>query len=775
MDERQNQFLQALRQITEEVSSEHDLYKAMALLVNRVRQTTKVDCCSLYLSDDLRKCYKLLATDGLSQSAVGKAALKFGEGLVGVVGETREVLNQADAPAHPDFKYLPDIGEDEYKSFLGVPIIDQGQLLGVLVIQSKNKQLFGDQEESFMITLGAQIGSFIARSKQENSVEDDALQRIKGQASAGTLAIAKALVWQPYISIDDVKVQKCDDPMLQVELFHQAMFQLQIEMDRAALKMQEQSQNNAVSGYLAGYGSLVDDASFQDEIDAVIEGESYTAASAVKLVLEKRLASAASQDQAVDIKDFAQAIISRLVHASNNYEFDFAEPVILVMDALPSSMLAELKSDKILGFVTCSPESGSNHANILARDLNVPAVFGAPLNLSTVDGHLIIVDGRNCEVILDPPESVIGEFKELMSQTQEQLDLFAQERNRSVECLDGQHINISLNSGLNVNLVSSDSDKQQIAGETDGVGLYRTEIAFMMCQSFPTEQQQFEWYSKMLAEFAPKPVCMRTLDIGSDKGLSYLPNKEANPALGWRGVRVTRDLPHILHTQLMAMMRAHQKYGNLEIMVPMVSSLSEMQSVKSAIIEVANELRGKTGHEVTLPRFGVMIEVPAVTYLMDELAADVDFFSIGSNDLIQYMIAVDRTNQKVNQYYDCFHPAIVRCLSWLQRKASEYNKRISVCGEMAGDPLGALLLLSLGYTELSMNYSDLLQIKYALRRVSFSQLKEVGIKALQLSEPAQIRALYRSYAVEQGLGKLIALNEQNNLSSKTLESINPKA
>lgn len=772
MDGRQNQFLQALRQITEEVSSEHDLYKAMALLVHRVRQTTMVDCCSLYLSDELRKSYKLLATDGLSQNAVGKEALKFGEGLVGVVGKTREILNLADAPSHPNFKYLPDIGEDEYKSFLGVPIINQGLLLGILVIQSKNKQLFGDQEESFMITLGAQIGSFIARSKRENSVEDDVLQRVKGQASTGNLAIAKALVWQPNISIDDVKVQKCDDPMLQVELFHQAMFQLQIEMDRAALKMQEQAQNSVVSGYLSGYGRLVDDSSFQDEVDAVIDRESYTAASAVKVVLEKRLSSASSPEEAGDIKDFAQALTSRLVHASNNYEFDFAEPVILVMDSLPSSMLAELKSDKILGFVTCSLESGSNHANILARDLNIPAVFGAPLNLNTVDGHLIIVDGRNCEVILDPPESVIGEFKELMSQTQEQLDLFAQERNQSVECLDGQHINIYLNSGLNVNLLKSDNDKRQIASETNGIGLYRTEIAFMMCQSFPTEQQQFEWYSQLLADYAPKPVCMRTLDIGSDKGLSYLPIKEANPALGWRGVRVTRDLPHILHTQLMAMMRAHQKYGNLEIMVPMVSSLDEVYSVKSAIIEVANELRGKSGHEVTLPRFGVMVEVPAVTYLMDEMASEVDFFSIGSNDLIQYMLAVDRTNQKVNQFYDCFHPSIVRCLAWLQKKAAEYSKRISVCGEMAGDPLGALLLLSLGYTELSMNYSDLLQIKYALRRVSASQLKEVGLKALEMSNAAEIRALYKGYAVEQGLGKLIALNEQNNFSAKTIDNLN---
>lgn len=771
MDGRQNIYLQALRQITETVSNERDLYKAMALLVQQVRQTTAVDCCSLYLSDDLRKAYRLLATDGLSQSAVGKEALKFGEGLVGVVGSTREVLNLADAPSHPNFKYLPDVGEDEYKSFLGVPILDQGSLLGVLVIQSKDKAQLGDQEESFLITISAQIGSFITRSKQENSVEDDALQRIKGQASSGNLAIAKALVWHPTVSLADVKLQHSDDPMIQVELFNQALFQLQVELDRATLKMQDQLEGKSADGYLEGYSRLLEDPSFQEEVDALIENESYTATSAAKIVLEKYLKDSSNAMISEDIKDLAQSLISRLVHASNNYEFDFAEPVILVMDTLPSSMISELKSKNILGFITCSPESGGNHANILARDLNIPAVFGAPLNLKTIDGHLVIVDGRNCEVIIDPPESVISEFKELISQTKEQLDLFAQERGRAVETLDNQHIRICLNYGLNANILSTSNSDEAMQDEIDAIGLYRTEISFMMCQTFPTEQQQYEWYSKLLKENASKPVCMRTLDIGSDKGLSYLPIEEANPALGWRGVRVTSDLPQILHTQLMAMMRAHQQYGNLEIMVPMVSSLEEVRQVKAAIIDVANELREKTGHEVSLPPFGVMIEVPAVAYLMDELASEVDFFSIGSNDLTQYMLAVDRTNQKVNQFFDCFHPAVVRCLSFLQKKAQVYNKRINVCGEMAGDPLGALLLASLGYTELSMNYSDLLQIKYTLRRISMQELSKVAETALELAETSKIKALYKNYAISQGLGKIIALNEQNNLSAKSIDAI----
>lgn len=752
-------FLRALSQITQEVASEHDLTKAMALLVQNIRKTTDADCCSLYLFDEFRKRYRLVASDGLLQQAVGKVTLRADEGLVSVVGSTGELLNLADALSHPNFKYLPEVGEDEYLSFLGVPVLNKGDLLGVLVVQSKVKQMFGEQEESFLVTLAAQLGSLIARSKEENSVEEDVLQRIKGLASTGDIAIAPALVWQPEVSLEDVRIQHGDDPLMQVELFNQVLFQLQIEMDRATLKMQEGDKGQAVFGYISSYGSLLDDTSIQDEITRTIEDGKYLATSAVRIVIERLLAEAKKQgqnDRVIDLKDFGQVLVSRLIHACNQ-EFDFSEPVILVMENMPSSMVAELPADKIAGFVTTSQDT-SAHATVLARDLGIPSVLGVNLNVNDIDGHTIIVDGHNCEVILDPPESVVDEFKQLVNQNREQRDLFARESMKPVDCLDGQHIVIGLNAGLNQN---NDSN---LIGETDCIGLYRSEIAFMLCQTFPSEQQQFDWYSHLLESFAPKPVCIRTLDIGSDKGLSYLPNKEANPALGWRGVRVTLDMPNIMYTQLRALLRAHQKYGNLELMIPMVSRLEEVVAVKKAIIEVANELRGKTAQEVTLPRFGVMIEVPACAYMMDELSREVDFFSIGSNDLTQYLLAVDRSNPKVSRFFDHFHPCVVRCLHELARKAEANGKRINVCGEIAGDPLGALMLLSLGYTSLSMNYSYIARIKYILRRVSFAQLREVGKQALTLTESSQIKALYDNYANAQGLGRIIALSNQESAS-----------
>ncbi len=759
MDERQSKMLLALRQITEEVSAKENLEQAMAALVRRIREATLADCCSLYLYESLRDRFRLRATDGLSQDAVGKVTLKSGEGLVGVVGKKRELLDLADAPSHPSFKYLPDVGEDEYMSFLGVPVLNQGDLLGVLVIQSKEKKQFGPTEESFLVTLAAQLASIIAISRSEDVDDDEqSIKRIRGVSGTGSMAIAKALVWQPAISIEQVKILRSEDPEMQLELFHQTMFQLQVEMDRAALKMEETDNSKAVFGYMSGYGSLLDDLSFQEEVDNVILERSLLASSAIKIVIEERLKKAKEADDSdlyADIKDLSQVLIARLVHASAR-DFEFNERVILVVESLPAAMVAELPRDKIAGFVATS-SSSSSHASILARDLAIPSVQGVDLDLSTIDGHTLIIDGKNAEILLDPPQSVIDEFKELISQNQAQSDLFFKEIDKEALTLDGRHINVQLNAGLN-----SEQDEHVLKNITDGIGLFRSEIAFMLTQTFPTQEQQVGWYGELLRKFSPKSVCIRTLDIGSDKGLPYLPIKEINPAFGWRGVRVTIDQPQILMTQLKAMLIAHQQYGNLEIMVPMISRPDEVQFLKKSLHQAAYELSEQLNQDIKVPRFGVMLEVPAVTYFLEDFIEDVDFLSIGSNDLIQYLLAVDRSNPKVSRFYEPFHPAVVRCLSYFLKTADKHQKHISVCGELAGDPMGALLLLSLGYTNLSMNFSDIARIKYIIRHVSLDELLKIGQEAVKLGDCDKIRALYEKVVTQSGLGRVIAVHESQH-------------
>lgn len=750
MDDRQGQILQALCSITREVGAKNSLETAMATLVERIRQTTLADCCSLYLCDELRQRYRLVATDGLAPSAVGKASLSYGQGLVGVVGATRELLDLADAPSHPNFKYLPDVGEDEYKSFLGVPVINQGELLGVLVIQSRQQRQFGQTEESFLVTLSAQIASIIAASQAEKKDSDMNLKRYKGAKGTGHLAIAKALVWQPSVSLDEVKLLHSDDPLMQQELFHQTIFQMQVQMDKAALEMQENDKGQAASGYIASYGKMLDDTALQDEVDARILEEGLFASSAIKKVLSAKMAMAkedGDEELYQELKDFAQILVSRLVHASNR-DFDFNEQVILVVESLPAAMLAELPREKIVGFVVTSFNTTS-HATILARDLGIPSVFGVELDPQEVDGRVLVVNGCEAEVLLDPPQSVIDEFEQLINQDREQADLFYKERNLESVTLDGVPVAVQLNAGMN------HDEAEHICDMVDGVGLYRTEIAFMLTQSFPSEAQQIEWYKEILGDYKGKSVCMRTLDVGSDKGLPYLPCQEVNPALGWRGIRVSMDQPQIMMAQLKAMLSANIEYGNLEIMIPMASRLDEVLFARDCIQKARSEIESATGVSVPDVRFGVMVEVPSLVYMLDDVAPYVDFFSIGSNDLVQYLLAVDRANTKVSRFYDDFHPAVVRCLSYLASRAKELDKPITVCGELASSPLGVMLLISLGFDRVSMNYSGISRIKYIIRRLCHSELIELGQKAVTLHDCTQIRNLYNKYAKDHGLSRIL--------------------
>ncbi|HAH70992.1 MAG TPA: phosphoenolpyruvate-protein phosphotransferase PtsP [Succinivibrionaceae bacterium] len=753
MDDRQSKMLLALRQITENVSAQSSLNEAIALLVVSIRNATGADCCSLYLVDELGEYLTLAGTDGLDKKAVGKARLRLGEGLVGSVGQKQELLDLADAPSDPKFKYLPEVGEDKFFSFLGVPIIYQGELLGVLVIQSREKRQFGAVEESFLVTLSAQMSSIIAVSRASKEEDTDCVRRYRGEQGTGGIAIAKAVVWQPDVLLSDVTIQHTNEPYVQQELFHQTVFQLQTEMDLNTLHMNESGQKEAAFGYMSGYGSLLDDPTFQDEVDTEILANGMTASSAVKIVAERRLADLEGEDdhdRYLDLRDLSEIILSRLMNFTSHTS-ELSEEVILVVRNLPAAMVAEFKRYRVCGFVSMDSASNS-HTAVLARDLGIPSVSGLFFDINSINGRNVIVDGMNAELLVDPSQSVVSEYRQLMTLDREQEDLFSKEKFEKGITLDGQRIEIKLNAGL------SQEEMTNLPEQTDGVGLYRTEISFMLCKSFPSEAQQCQWYSSILKQFKGKSVTMRTLDVGGDKSLSYLPIEESNPLLGWRGVRITVDQPQILKTQLRAMILANKDHGNLEIMLPMVSRLSEVNIVKKILKDAVREISELSKQNIPMPKFGVMLEVPSVAYMMDELIKEVDFFSIGSNDLIQYLLAVDRGNPKVARFLDTFHPAVIRCLYYLCQKAGQAHKPIAVCGEIAANPLGALMLLSLGYTELSMNYSELSRIGYIVRRVNFKDLLELGKKALKLPHSEEIRQLYIDYAIAVGLDKVVTQN-----------------
>ncbi len=764
MSENQNSILLALRKIIQEVSTKNSFEDATNTLVEQIRLATSADCCSLYLMS-ARKVLKLVATDGLQKDSIGKAYLQVGEGLVGLVAQKNELINLADAPSHPNFKYLPDVGEDEFSSFLGVPVINQGELLGVLVIQCKENRSFGEQEETLLITLSAQIASIVSVNRTNKENEEYKVQRFKGKTGSGSIAIAQAVVWKTPVTFETIQIMYSDDKEIQSELFHQTIFQLQMEMDRANLYLQETSHSKASSGYMSGYGSILDDPDFEDAVDAEIFNCGYVAASAIKVVTMRMIEQANEEghtDKIRDLRDFASILITRLVHLAPK-ETDLNSPVVMVVKSMPTALVAEMTRDKVAGFV-CIDSATSSHTSILARDLGIPAVIGANLDIDDIDGRTIIVDGQNAEVLVDPPSSLIDEYMQLIAASRKQNDLFDAGKYEPAVTQDGVRIKVQLNAGLN-------HEDDDLAIQTDGIGLYRTEISFMLCESFPTEEQQRLWYSKLLGEFKDLPVCMRTLDVGGDKPLSYLPIEENNPALGWRGVRVCIDQPNILKTQLRAMIYAQKDYGNLEIMIPMVSRIEEVMIVKRLLNEAIHEIEEECNVTIKRPRFGVMLEVPCVGLMMDELAAECDFFSIGSNDLISYLFAADRSNPKVSKLFDVFNPAALRYFKFLQKRADSLQRPISVCGEVAGSPIGCLLLMSLGYTCLSMNYSQIAMVKYIVRNINLQDLQAVGDRAMALSSSVKIKQLYVEYAKTKGLYSVIdskSFNKDNSNNDRSL-------
>lgn len=746
-------MLTVLRQIIEQVLNEQDINVALNHLVEKTRKALGVDCCSVYLAEQDRNRFRLIATDGLSKESIGKVTLRYGEGLVGLVGKRKELINLAQAQNHPNFKYIPEIGEEAFNSFLGMPIEHEGIVLGVLIIQQKEARQFNDIEESFIVTLSAQLANvlYLEDVKRKGILKREPVACAFG---FGGCAIAKGWVWQPHMELEQVILKKTEDPEMQAELFHQAMFQLQCDFDSLSLRVTDNINSNSeiISKVFSSYQRFLEEGTFSDDVDQKIYGENWAASSAVKLVAEEYIKAKEEQelvDDALGLRDLARRLLSRLAH---NYleEFDFTEPVILLAEEVTASLIAEVPRERLAGLVSLK---GSEHsiAAILARSLNIPTLMGIELPLEQLDRHLFIVDGKRKELIIDPPQSLVMEYQGSVTDSEEKFKLFDAEKELEAITEDGVKINVDLNAGLNF-----EHEGPEVINCVDGVGLYRTEIEFMMHKTFPTELEENQNYEAFLKKFSQKRVRMRTLDVGGDKPLPYLPVKEDNPFLGWRGIRISLDRPNLLLTQFRAMLKANRKIENLEIMLPMVSSLEEVKRAKELLDQAYKEICEEYSAVIAYPKLGAMIEVPAVMFILEDLAPYCDFFSIGSNDLTQYVLAVERANPKVAKLYDCFQPSMIRILARLYRICEQEIKRpLAMCGELAGSPLGALMLVSIGFRELSMNYSTIPEIKYLLRRINTQELSEVFAKAIKLDNAKDIRKLYVDYAKRKGLSHVI--------------------
>ncbi|HAV44862.1 MAG TPA: phosphoenolpyruvate--protein phosphotransferase, partial [Halomonas sp.] len=437
------------------------------------------------------------------------------------------------------------------------------------------------------------------------------------------------------------------------------------------------------------------------------------------------------RERAADIRDLGRRVLAHLQEDTPSTPETYPDNAILVGDEISVAMLGEVPRDKLKGLVSVRGSSTS-HVAIVARAMGIPTVLGmVDLPLPRLNGAPVVLDGHRGRLFVRPAAELQTRYASLIAEEKVLSEVLEHEQDLPSRTPDGHEMPLMVNTGLAVD--ASALLKSRIGG----VGLYRTEVPFMITERFPGEKEQMRMYREQLKGFAPLPVVMRTLDIGGDKDLPYFPIEEANPFLGWRGMRVTLDHPEVLMVQLRAMLKASHDLGNLYVLLPMITNVEEVDEAIRLLDRAILEL-GEEGIKVERPKVGVMIEVPATIYQMDALAKRVDFFSVGSNDLTQYLLAVDRNNPRVSSLYDALHPALLGALQELAQDAKRLNKPISLCGELAGDPAGALLLMAMGFTSLSMNAPSLPKVRAAIRRVTLADAQTLLKEIMRLDTPALV-------------------------------------
>ncbi|NWO08369.1 MAG: phosphoenolpyruvate--protein phosphotransferase [Alteromonadaceae bacterium] len=766
-------MLSILRNIVQEVNAARDLQDALRIIVSRVQEAMATEVCSVYLLDPASNRYILMATEGLYQESVGKVSMGHSEGLVGLVGAREEPINLEDAPAHPRYRYFPETGEERFRSFLGVPIIHRRRMLGVLVVQQReSSRCFDEGEEAFLVTVSAQLASVIAHSEATGAISGLSLTGeetkdicFNGVPGAPGVAIGTGVVVYSTADLDVVPEKATENIEQELELFRAAVQTVREDIQRVAKRLSSQLRPEELALFDV-YLSMLGDKALPGEVDARIR-DGVWAQGALKQVVKQYIRHFEMMDdhylreRAVDIRDLGRRLLSRLQEGEEK-NVEYPEHTVLVSEEITPAMLGEVPKGRLVGLVSVKGSSNS-HVAILARAMGVPTVMGlVDIPVNQLDGKELVVDGFEGQLFASPSSELRSFYQEICDEEAELFRGLEALRDKPCETTDGHRVALLVNTGLMTDVARS------LSHGAEGIGLYRTEVPFMIKDRFPSEQEQREYYREQLEAFAPNPVTMRTLDIGGDKALTYFPIQEENPFLGWRGIRVTLDHPEIFLVQVRAMLKASEGLNNLQIMLPMISNISEVEESLHLIYRVYHEVR-EEGYEIHMAKVGVMVEVPAVVYQIRELAERVDFLSVGSNDLTQYLLAVDRNNPRVAQLYHSYHPAVLQALVRVAQDAHSVGKPVGICGELAGDPGGAVLLMAMGYDSLSMNAASLPKVKSVIRNISRAWAQQLLEDVLLLDSPHVIKSCVDLALRNEGFGRYLrpARSSSAALAKKT--------
>ena len=753
-------LLDRLRKIVQDVDSAPNFTAALDTMVTSVRETMGTEVCSVYLLDDKTNRYLLMSTEGLNPESVGTVSLAWNEGLVGLCGAREEPINLDNASAHPKYHYLPETGEEKYNSFLGAPIMHRRKVLGVLVVQQRDNRKFDEAEEAFLVTLSAQLSGVVAHAKAIGTLEvsrtaprSNVTRIFTGIAGSSGIVIGRAVVMYPPADIDSVPDRIAEDVDAEIGLLEQAVTAVRQEISDLNEKMVNTLMPEERALFDV-YLRMLDDNALPSEIIEHITAGNW-AQGALREVIEAHMQTFAVMDdpylreRMADVRDLGLRILAHLQKQEGSGLRDFPDKSILVGEDITTAMLVETPLDKIAGIVTVAGAANS-HMAIVARALGLPTVVGVgDLPVTQLDDTEMIVDAYQGRVYVQPSRLLRTRYKEIIKEERQLIAGLDAYKDLPAETPDGHRIALYVNTGLMVD-VARGKDRG-----AEGVGLYRTEIPFMLRERFPGEEEQRAIYRQQLEAFSPAPVTMRTLDIGGDKDLPYFPIKEDNPALGWRGIRITLDHPEIFMVQIRAMLKAAIGLDNLQVMLPMISSVFEIEEALHLIHRAVMEVQEEEGVPIVMPRVGVMVEVPATVFQIADMAQLVDFVSVGSNDLTQYMLAVDRNNARVADIYTPYHPSVLRALQIVVDEVHRMGKPVGICGEMAGDPATAVLLMAMGFDSLSMSASNLLRVRKVLRTVPYAQAQSLLAQVMQVDNAAVIKSLVEFELDDLGLMDLV--------------------
>lgn len=754
-----NMQLDTLRRIVQEINSSVCLHDSLDIMVNQVSEAMHVDVCSIYLFDERNQRYLLMASKGLNPESVGNVSLQLGEGLVGLVGQREEIVNLDNVSKHERFAYFPETGEEIYNSFLGVPVMYRRKVMGVMVVQNREAKDFSEAAESFLVTLCAQLSGVIAHAHAVGNIDvfrkpssTSTYKTFQGASGAGGVALGRAIILYPLADLAAIPDREADDISEELELLDQAIESVRIEIRSLDEKMHD-SLMSEERALFSVFLRMLDDNALPAEIKELIR-EGHWAQGAVKRVIDRHVALFAQmeddylRERVADLKDLGRRILASLQEADSSHK-ELSSDSILIGEEISTAALVELPVGKIAAIVT-SEGAANSHMVIVARALGIPTVVGVTeLPINTLDDAELIVDAYQGRVFVNPPRRLRQRYKEIQKEEEQIAKDLKQYETKDAVTPDGVTVRLFVNTGLMIDVVRG------VQRGAKGVGLYRSEIPFMLRERFPGEEEQRAIYRQQLSHFANKPVVMRTLDIGADKDLPYFEIEEENSALGWRGIRFTLDHPEIFSSQIRAMLKASIGLNNLHILLPMVTSISEVEEALYLLERDWIAVQEEEEVKITKPKIGIMVEVPSVLLQIDEFAELVDFFSVGSNDLIQYLLAVDRNNPRVSSVYSHFHPSVLRTLQRLVKECHHYNKPISICGEMAGDPLSAVLLMAMGFNTLSMSSSNILRVRKAICNVSMSDAQTLLEQVLKMNNPLIVKSWIEYYFKTHGLGDMV--------------------